>query len=67
MHIFAPLFFVDCCGAALLLLSLPAAPFVSLVRPSLHANASLLKQHGLPLQNAGDGNVLKYNFVIEDY
>ncbi len=27
----------------------------------------LLMQHGLPLLNAGNGNVLEYNLVIEDY
>jgi hypothetical protein len=27
----------------------------------------LLMQHGLPLPNAGNGNVLEYNLVIEDY
>jgi hypothetical protein len=27
----------------------------------------MLMQHGPPLPNAGDGNVLEYNLVIEDY
>ena len=30
-------------------------------------NLIMLMQHGLPLPNAGDGNVLEYNLVIEDY
>jgi hypothetical protein len=34
---------------------------------SLPSLSTLLMQHGLPLSNAGYGNVLKYNLVMEDY